>query len=217
MVILHKIVAAVLAFLSMCMWLGSYSLKYEDSTLLSLMVLFLISETIYVLWKRVKDTKEIDVREVFNLAPIWKRILALLLDYVLINVICVVFSFFLNMSNPVITEDTFSILDILWIDQKTSSWFILIYFAYFILFEASPLQATPAKKMLKIKVINHEGERLTYTDAFYRQLGKFNELSALIVYLIIDFISMNKRVDKKSFHDIIANSIVIESKCKKID
>ena len=57
----------------------------------------------------------------------------------------------------------------------------LIGILYQSLFECSKFQGTPGKIAVKIKVVNKHGERVSFLQAFGRNLGKI--ISALILYI----------------------------------
>ena len=81
---LHKVIATIICLVGFPMWLGQYTRDHGDSTLMALLILVMISETIWGLWKR-----KINLNSNFEedrIAPLWKRILACIADYLLINI-----------------------------------------------------------------------------------------------------------------------------------
>jgi uncharacterized RDD family membrane protein YckC len=80
-----------------------------------------------------------------------------------------------------------------------------ILFFYFTLFEASAWQATPGKRLLKIKVTNLISERISLGKSAIRFFSKILSTQLLIGYLMIFF---TKR--KQGLHDLIAKTIVQE-------
>jgi len=102
-------------------------------------------------------------------------------------------------------------------DIETYTYFFsanfLIYFAiniaavmlYWGLFESSPLQATPGKMVLRIKVTDIEGNRISFWRAVGRYFSKI--VSGLILgigYLMIAFTEK-----KQGLHDIMAGTLVV--------
>lgn len=80
-----------------------------------------------------------------------------------------------------------------------------IYFSYHILFELSPLQATPGKKWAKIKVVNNKGQRISIFQAVIRNISKI--LSLLLLFGgFIAILFNNKR---KALHDYIGGTLVL--------
>ncbi|WP_304544561.1 RDD family protein [Sulfurimonas microaerophilic] len=81
----------------------------------------------------------------------------------------------------------------------------LIYFSYFIFLESSKKQATLGKRIFKIKVVNHEGERLSIANSAGRNFGRI--LSGLILgigYLMVLFTPK-----KQALHDKLAKTYVV--------
>lgn len=201
---LHKVIATIICLVGFPMWLGQYTRDHGDSTLMALLILVMISETIWGLWKR-----KINLNSNFEedrIAPLWKRILACIADYLLINICSIAISLLTGTYSYDHYE--FSILDIA-VGPYYNPLILFVYFLYFGLLEASPLQATLGKLMFKIQVHNTNGGRISYSQSFYRQLGKMNELVGVVFYALIDLCSVCIRKDKKCFHDIIGDSIVI--------
>jgi eukaryotic-like serine/threonine-protein kinase len=87
---------------------------------------------------------------------------------------------------------------------------VLLYFA---LFESSAQQATPGKKKAKIIVTNLQGNRISFWQATWRILVK-----ALFTYFSIvgiglfDFVLTLFRKDKRSLHDLLARTLVVNKK-----
>ncbi len=84
---------------------------------------------------------------------------------------------------------------------------VLISVLYFSLLESSAWQATPGKRVFGIKVTNLMGNRLSFSQALGRMMGKF--LSALI--LGIGFLMAAFTERKQALHDMVANTLVIKS------
>ena len=202
--ILHKVIATLICFIGFPIWLGQYARDHGSSTILSILVLVMISETIWGLWKRQINLNS-NIEET-RIAPLWKRILALIVDYVIINVcsICVT-----TLIGGLDNVDYFLYIKDFAIGQFTNPIVLFVYFLYFGLLEASPLQATFGKLLLGIQVHNTNGGRISYAQSFYRQLGKMNELVGVLFYVLINMISIIQREDQKCFHDIIGDSVVL--------
>ena len=81
----------------------------------------------------------------------------------------------------------------------------LIGLAYAAGFIASPLQATPGKLLVKLKVTDRNGQRLGIGRAIGRELAKF--ISAII--LMIGFIMVAFTDRKRGLHDMIAGTLVM--------
>ena len=86
--------------------------------------------------------------------------------------------------------------------------FILV-FLYYVPFEASPWQGTIGKKLLKIKVTDLNGLRISFKKSTVRLLSKLLSTQLLFGYIMILF--TNK---KQGLHDLIAKTLVMENKNK---
>jgi uncharacterized RDD family membrane protein YckC/Tfp pilus assembly major pilin PilA len=86
--------------------------------------------------------------------------------------------------------------------------FLLILLAvvlYYVGFESSPLQATPGKLALSIKVTDLEGERIGVGRSLGRYIGKFvSGLTLGIGYIMAFFTS-----HRQALHDKMANTLVV--------
>jgi uncharacterized RDD family membrane protein YckC/Tfp pilus assembly major pilin PilA len=82
---------------------------------------------------------------------------------------------------------------------------LLVIVLYYVAFESSPLQATPGKLALSIKVTDVEGERIGIGRSFGRYIGKFvSGLTLGIGYLMAFFTS-----HRQALHDKIASTLVV--------
>lgn len=79
------------------------------------------------------------------------------------------------------------------------------YFAYF---HSSKWQATVGKRLLKIKVTNLAGERISFFQAFGRYFASFVSILLLGIGLIMTGMTKQKR----ALHDYMSGTIVIFSK-----
>lgn len=76
---------------------------------------------------------------------------------------------------------------------------------YFALMESSTWQATLGKKALGIKVIDYQGNRISFLRATGRHFAKF--ISAIILF--IGYIMAGFTERKQALHDMIAGTLVI--------
>lgn len=122
-----------------------------------------------------------------------KRLVAFILDYVMIVVISAIviglMILFLSLK-----DDTFATLVML-----------IVSLLYFTLMESSSRQATLGKARMKIKVVNSNGEQLTFLNALGRYLGKY--LSLLIAGFGFLMIPFTKK--KQALHDMLAKTYVV--------
>jgi uncharacterized RDD family membrane protein YckC len=84
---------------------------------------------------------------------------------------------------------------------------IVISWLYFALMESSVEQATLGKKLLKIKVTDVEGNRLTFARATGRHFSKWiSNCTILIGYVMAAFTERHQ-----ALHDIIAQTLVLKN------
>jgi uncharacterized RDD family membrane protein YckC len=79
---------------------------------------------------------------------------------------------------------------------------------YHILMESSAKQATIGKQLLKIKVCNMQGERISLTHSIGRNLAKI--LSVLTFFIGYLFAFFNKQ--QQCLHDIVARTLVVKDR-----
>ena len=134
-------------------------------------------------------------------AGFWVRVLAFIIDSVLLQIMFQVMKFTIGMmvSNVDFESDPMMFLTALGMSSALS-------FAYYIFFTGYCGQ-TPGKMALRIKVIHNDGGPVGYGQAFVREvIGKF--LSSLILgigYLMVAF-----RSDKRGLHDLVASTRVVK-------
>lgn len=94
---------------------------------------------------------------------------------------------------------------------KTMGLYFIVFFGYFAYFESSEKQATFGKQILKIKVTNIHGERISFMQALGRNLAKM--ISSLILF--VGFIMAAFTGKKQGLHDMMASTLVLNSGPKK--
>lgn len=138
-------------------------------------------------------------------AGFWIRLVAFLIDSVLITAVQVALGFALGWSAALIgglpvEERELTIAVVTWLAGS------ILGMLYYVLFTGYCGQ-TPGKMAVRVKVIRTDGSAITYGRAFLREtLGKF--LSGIILgagYLMIAF-----DPQKQGLHDKIADSYVIK-------
>jgi len=88
----------------------------------------------------------------------------------------------------------------------TSLLSLVIGWLYFALQESGSAQATIGKKALGLKVVNMEGQRISFGQATGRHFGKF--ISAIILF--IGYLMMLWDEKKQTLHDKMANTQVVK-------
>lgn len=138
---------------------------------------------------------------------LWKRGLAFFLDYLLLKIVIIPAVFW--VINLFITSDEGNIIfsneNIL---SHTLIFYIfnlLVYCTYFTLLESSILQATFGKRFIGYKIVNQQGFKITFLEAFLRFMFKIVSFLTIAGVLMID---LNKK--KQGLHDIICKTYVIK-------
>ncbi len=145
-----------------------------------------------------------------NSAGFWRRLAAYLLDIIPIVLLTAgVFYFFLGFDETwsAYWENRSLENRIKFLDERNlirDSSFV-IWLLYCIALEASPLQGTVGKVVCGIKVVDLDGNRLTYLRSTGRNFAK------LISYipLALGFLWAAFSKKKQAWHDIFAKTLVI--------
>jgi uncharacterized RDD family membrane protein YckC len=146
----------------------------------------------------------VSVEAAADYAGFWLRAVAFLIDYValLIPSSAIFFGFLFFISLSIERESLGSALLLL------LGWAVFDVLArcfYFVLLEASPLQATIGKKAIGLRVCDMQGHRITLGRSLGRNLAKC--LSILSVG--IGFVMCGFTDKKQALHDMIASCLVV--------
>jgi len=143
-----------------------------------------------------------------NYAGFWMRFLALIIDAIL----CQVASIFIVL--PLAFTLGFSMAETSTLDEIElagealgSALGVIIQWLWFTIPESSKWQASIGKKLLGLKVMDENGERISFGRANGRYWSKI--LSAFI--LCIGFLMAGFTKKKQGLHDIIAGTLVVKS------
>lgn len=138
-------------------------------------------------------------------AGFWIRFAAYLIDAILLYVII----FFIQLATGFNAEDSFSYSDgsfhIASSFYYSTSINSIIGLLYFAIMESSNMQGTLGKKAVAIKVVEMQGQRISFLRALGRNLGKY--LSAII--LLIGYIMAGFTEKKQALHDMMAGALVV--------
>ena len=139
-----------------------------------------------------------------NYVGFWSRFIAALIDAIVVGVfvfIGMILSFVLGIVIGGVSEDAGTLIFVL--SYGVTTILSILYYPYM---EASESQATIGKQMLGMKVVDLDGNRITFMKAFIRSpIGKF--LSGIILYLGFLIIGFHSR--KQGLHDMIAGTYVV--------
>jgi len=164
----------------------------------------------------------------FNYAGFWKRFVAFIIDQIVINVVTSILMIpfllffglsllpfthlgemnkftFTSLSLQNLTEPIGVLISIVLTVALFSLTCLLLQWLYYALMESSSKQATLGKMALGIKVVDLNGDRVTFGKATGRYFGKI--ISGLILY--IGFFMAGWTSKKQALHDIMAGCLVI--------
>ncbi|WP_434952228.1 RDD family protein [Shewanella sp. HL-SH4] len=126
----------------------------------------------------------------------FKRILALIIDFFLLNMAWYLFGCWAKTydSNEMTTSYVLSDAGLLMLGL------------YYLVIEATPLQGTLGKFVLGIKVCDEFNNRITIRQNMLRNLGRiFTFFTMLLGYITVPF-----RKDKRALHDLVSDTYVLK-------
>lgn len=138
-------------------------------------------------------------------AGFWKRVFAFILDYIVMLLLVILFSFAIGMMMAhngvdVESEDAMALFDAL-----MQMVVLLVGWLYCALMESSKRQATLGKMLVGIQVTDLLGQRISFLRATGRHFGKY--ISFLLLGLGFLMIAFTRR--KQGLHDVMASCLVI--------
>lgn len=143
----------------------------------------------------------------------WIRFVAVVIDGILLSIVFIAIGFLIGLLGlaasfeGVDTSDssalTAAVMGAAGLFQVLG---VVMGFLYFTLMESSKNQGTLGKMALGLKVVDAEGNQLSFGKAALRYIGKFvSQIILMIGYIIAAF---NPR--KQALHDMIASTFVIK-------
>jgi uncharacterized RDD family membrane protein YckC len=140
-------------------------------------------------------------------AGFWLRVIAYLLDsLVLAFVVALVIVVPLMERGAIPTDNPWFLYQNE--SRQTLATWLLVFMAswlYFAVFESSPWQATPGKRLVGLCVTDLAGRRLTFTRASWRYLGKL----VFGTILLFGFLFAAFTPQKQALYDITAQCLVL--------
>jgi uncharacterized RDD family membrane protein YckC len=134
-------------------------------------------------------------------AGFWRRFLALFVDISIIIVTVTVFSVIVLSFMEQFTNIDVNSYDVI---SRIMFTYPIMMWLYYSLMESSSLQGTIGKLLLKIKVTDYNGDKISFTRATGRF---FSKIISAIGYLGFIAVAFTKR--KQGFHDLISGCLVI--------
>jgi len=143
-------------------------------------------------------------RTVPTYAGFWKRVLAYLIDAVVIFGMDFVVAFMIVLAATILGYNQEFIASKEYVVFLRILSFVAAV-VYFAAFHSSKHQATPGKKMLGIKVVGYDGKRISFARAVGRYFGLFiSSFTLLVGFLMAGFTER-----KQALHDMICKTYVI--------
>ncbi len=146
----------------------------------------------------------------FNYAGFWLRLVAFIIDQIVIIGMAVLIGLFLGTIAPNITslilESIYMIGDTYITNPIWDIFAIIIVWIYYASMESSRTQGTLGKMALGIKVVNLDGDRISFIKATGRHFSKI--ISIGIFCIGIFMIAFTEK--KQGLHDKIADCLVIK-------
>ena len=179
------------------------SMNYGGPLITFLPIIILVTIGLLIFKPIIKRDRKQPHSDQTNLkyASFWLRLLAFCVDWVILSTIfCIIVILFSVHLNEEYVVAHFGILVL-----YRGPIVLLIGWAYYAILESSKLMATFGKLLVKIKVTDYKGNRITLWNAIVRYFGKI--ISGLFLgmgFLMIFF--MSKR---QAFHDNLAKTYVI--------
>jgi len=135
------------------------------------------------------ETQDLFTQPTFVYASFWQRFFAAFIDGFILLIPNYIFQFMFGKET---------------LGDYTAS--IITGWLYYALLESGSWQATVGKRSLRIKVVDMDGQRISFGQATGRHFGKF--ISAIILF--IGYFMMLWDDKKQTLHDKMAGTLVVE-------
>ncbi len=149
--------------------------------------------------RKIQASEELINNSIFT--PFWKRLIAWIIDSLIISTIVISLIYFLTNDIPTSIEAATQ-RDLNLITQTI----VLANLIYYTILEGS-ISQTLGKKILGIKVYKEDGKKIGFSYALVRRIGLIVPFLNIIDGVSILFTSKNQRI-----FDIVASTIVVDSK-----
>ena len=147
-------------------------------------------------------------------AGFWIRFVALIIDYLIIGAVSAfvivpilgAFGIIGSIGDLEEMDESFIAGMIAAITGTLALVNIIVNWLYFAFMESSSWQATLGKRAVGVKVVNEQGERISFITATIRYIGKIVSGAILLIgYLMAAFTAK-----KQALHDMIASTYVVK-------
>jgi len=138
----------------------------------------------------------------------WIRVVAYLLDAILLNIAFGIVASIIGVSMIPADPTKMDPVDLVSRTGPFQGIALVGTWLYFALMESSPRGATVGKMVLGLRVVDEQGNRISFLRATGRFFAKFiSTLILLIGYLMVAFTER-----KRALHDIIAGTLVVKTR-----
>lgn len=151
----------------------------------------------------MNETTNIEINEDTEFGGFWIRVGAYFIDLVVLIIPVLLISFLFRAVTPAADELELAIVDM--IDSFLS---IIVWWVYFAVMNSSEWQATLGKRAVGLKVVDENGNRISFGRATGRYFAEI--ISGLILLIGYMMVGWTKR--KQGLHDMIASTYVVKSK-----
>jgi uncharacterized RDD family membrane protein YckC len=138
-----------------------------------------------------------EINESTKFAGFWIRVWAYILDYLVILFLLVLIGLIVHLIFPGTDPESVEVLEAILV--------LSVMWIYFTGLPASSWQATVGKKVAGIKIVDKNGNRISFARATGRFLATF--LSVLIFSIGYLMVGLTRR--KQGLHDMLAGTYVI--------
>jgi uncharacterized RDD family membrane protein YckC len=147
-------------------------------------------------WPPVAD------RGIVRPAPLWRRAIATTLDWVALVTCIVLFMFVCGITMAATEWDTRAIQ---WLPITFCTLAIFLFWIYCALSESSMNQCTIGQRLLGVKVVDLQGQRIGFKQATVRHFFKYGSLGLLG----LGFLMAGFTTNKQTLHDRFAECLVV--------
>lgn len=144
-----------------------------------------------------------EINEGTEFGGFWIRVGAYFIDMVVLLIPVLLISFLFRAASPANDQLEEAIVDL--IDSFLS---IIVWWIYFAVMNSSEWQATVGKRVVGLKVVDENGNRISFGRATGRYFAEM--LSGLILMIGYMMVGWTKR--KQGLHDMIASTYVVKVK-----
>ncbi|MFH1664125.1 MAG: RDD family protein [archaeon] len=159
-----------------------------------------------------REEKETSGETKNKLASIPRRLLAYIIDSIILLIIAAIISFVISSVATSIVFNSNIELSYVGVITLMSFCTVITQMIYWTVLEGK-FGASIGKKILKMKVVKENGQEIDYIDAFFRNITKFAD--NLLFFLPIDILTVFATKNKQRFFDKVAGTIVVRTDLKE--